>query len=415
MKILIGIISTSKGDKLYVLDDGQEMLINDDGKNQKDIYGNYSFLKKHSFKINDYPVTGPGVFRFRYGPVTSGIREAGVFQLYTYGEKILRATIDLSWKYREMAGTMQMTSPEAGLLMAERVCSNFAMSHSVAFSQSVETALEIKTSLLTKNWRILLLEAERIYNHLYVIYKLAAAAAQKVLAAHLSALFEEALRLNEQLTGSRYLMGINSIGRLNNNPSGPAVQKAVDGYKNLANTFTRLYEHGLANYNFLDRLHTSGTLTPDMAESMGLTGPSLRACGIKDGLNTTTSHLISLPVITQSGGDALARMEIRAGEIVNSCQYLIDHLRTSDSWIDNEETQIRKDKTGGTGYSVVNSPSGALGYYLNVKNGNVQDVNPFTPSYIGMHAVSHALEGAIFTDFPFIFDSFGIHFTDASC
>lgn len=415
MKLLIGIIATDEGEQLFILDNGRPALVKADGNNPEKIYSNYSILKQHPFKINDEPMSGPGVFRFRYGPVTSGVREAGCFHLYTYGEKILRATIDISWKQREMGKAMQHKSPETALLMAEKVCSNFAISHSIAFGRAVEMALGITPSLLTKNWRTLLTESERIYNHLHLIYKLASSAAQKVLAAHVSALFEDALRLNENLTGSRYLMGINNIGKLNHTPVMSDIQKVAQGYRELAERFTKLYKHSLANYNYLDRLHSAGTITPVQAEELGLTGPSLRACGIKDNLNDATEHLISLPVITQNQGDALARMEVRAEEIVNSCQYLVDHLRASDSWNDSGGKDTELAKTGGTGYAVVNSPSGALGYYVEVDEGKMQNVGIFTPSYSGMHAVSHVLEGLIFTDFPFVFDSFGVHFADAAC
>jgi len=115
---------------------------------------------------------------------------------------------------------------------------------------------------------------------LHLIYKLASSAAQKVLAAHVSALFEGALRLNESLTGSRYLMGINNIGKLNHTPAISDIQGVANGYRELAERFTKLYKHSLANYNYLDRLHSAGTITPVQAGKLGLTGPSLRACGI---------------------------------------------------------------------------------------------------------------------------------------
>ncbi len=414
MKVLIGIIATDEGERLFILNNGQPVLVKADGDNPERIYSNYSILKQHPSKINDEPMKGPGVFRFRYGPVTSGVREAGCFHLYTYGEKILRATIDISWKQREIGKAMQNMPPESALSMAERVCSNFALSHSVAFSRAVEMSLNISPSLLTKNWRMLLIESERIYNHLYVIYKLASAAAQRVLAAHVSALFEDALRLNENITGSRYLMGINNIGKLNRTPAIANIQKIANGYGKLAEHFTELYKHSLTNYNYLDRLHSTGTLTPAQAGELGLTGPSLRACGVTDDMNDTTKHLISLPVITQKEGDALARMEVRAEEIVNSCQYLVNHLRASDSWYETEKKENEFTKADGKGYAVANSPSGALGYYVEVKDGKMQHVGIFTPSYPGMHAVSHMLEGLIFTDFPFVFESFGVHFADAA-
>jgi len=412
MSVLIGVIIQEEDEQLFTLENGSGRMIRMESTMAEKSYPNYPLLKQRPFRINDVPVSGAGVFRFRYGPVTSGIREAGCFHLYTYGEKILRATIDIGWKHREMEKAMQQRSPADVLRLAERVCSNFAFSHSVAFSRAAEMALGIKPTLATKNWRIILLEAERIYNHLYLIYKLASAAAQKVLAAHLSALFEEALRLNAQLSGSRYLMGINNIGKLDRLPELPSIQQAVYGYHQLLERFRRLYEHSLANPNYLDRLHAAGILTPAQAQALGLTGPSLHACGINDGLNDATGSLISLPVITQNEGDALARMEIRAGEIVNSCQYLLEHLKASDTWEDDQE--MKHIDTDGTGYGVANSSSGAVGYYVTMQEGLIHRTSFFTPSYPGMHAVSQALEGLVFTDFPFVFDSFGVHFADAA-
>src|SRR5699024_825306 len=114
------------------------------------------WLKERDLLINNHPVSGAGVFKFRYGPVTSGIREAGCYTLYTYGEKILQATIDLRWKHKKIEEMMKGKTPEEGLQLAESLCSNFAISHSIAFSRAVEKALELPMNLLTRNWRILL-------------------------------------------------------------------------------------------------------------------------------------------------------------------------------------------------------------------------------------------------------------------
>lgn len=413
MKVLIGVIKKTEGEYLFMLDDGICKLVNINETNPEN-FGNYSLLKNRSLKINEEPVGGPGVFRFRYGPVTSGVREAGCFYLYTYGEKILRASIDVTWKHRNIENAMIDKNIEKGVQLAENVCSNFAIAHSIAYTRAIEQALDIHISLQTKNWRTILLEAERVNNNLHLIYRLASAAAQKVLAVHLSALFEEALRINEALTGSRYLSGINLVGTLQNLPQLAVIELAIKGYKQISKRFMELYKHSLGNPNYLDRLHGAGILSQKNVQNLGLTGPSSRACGVTDDLNGTHHHLISLPVITQNEGDALARMEVRSEEILNSCDYLINHFKISDSW--NEETKTNPviNKNRGEGCAVANSASGAVGYYVDIDNGNITQVKIFTPSYVGMHAVSAALQDLVFTDFPFVFDSFGVHFTDAA-
>jgi Ni,Fe-hydrogenase III large subunit len=412
MNVLIGVIATHRGEMLFIIDNGTPKLVPSENELQQS-YPNYHLLKEHSLKIQDNPISGAGVFCFRYGPVMAGVKEAGSFNLYTYGEKILKASVDLTWKHRSIESAMISKNTNEGLVLSERVCSNFAFAHSVAYSRAVENALSIPVSIETKNWRVILLEAERVYNHLNVIYKLASAAAQKVLAAHLCSLFEEALRMNEYLTGSRYLMNINAVGKLKQVPQLSQIEKAVAGYQQILKRFEELYRHSLNNSNYLDRLHISGTLTPKQVLGFGLTGPSLRACGVHDDLNGIAEHLIGLPVVTQNEGDALARMETRAEEIVNSCDYIVSHLKVSDTWKQDEEKDILN-KNSGEGCGIANSASGALGYYVHVEEGAFKNVRICTSSYVGMHAVSEALRDMVFTDFPFVFDSFGIHFSDAA-
>jgi Ni,Fe-hydrogenase III large subunit len=413
MQVLIGVMETWQGETLFTLDNGICRLLPVAGSDMQASYPNYDLLKKHALNIQDHPISGTGVFCFRYGPVMAGVKEAGSFNLYTYGEKILKAAVDLSWKHRNIETAMRSKKPDEAIVLAERVCSNFAMAHSIAYCRAVEDALQLPVDIETRNWRSILLEAERVYNHLNVIYKLAAAAAQKVLAAHLCSLFEEALRLNACLTGSRYLMHINAPGKLRVVPHLLQIEKAITGYQQVQSRFEALYRHSLNNSNYLDRLHLAGTLSPKQAEGFGLTGPSLRACGVQDDLNGITEHLIGLPVVTQNEGDALARMETRAAEIVNSCDYIVSHLKVSDTW-KQQETGNGHGQDSGEGCGVANTASGALGYYVRIENGVIGQVKICTPSYAGMHAVSEALKDMVFTDFPFVFDSFGIHFSDAA-
>lgn len=414
MRLLAGVIEIDGKEQLLIIENGVVQLSSVENEEQRAEFVYYNLLKERDLHLRNESVSGPGVFRFRYGPVTAGVREAGCFHLYTFGEKILHAGIDLSWKHRGIEDAMSTKRPQQALALAEAVCSNFALSHSVAFTRAIENALDIKVDMGVQNWRNILLEVERIYNHLHVISKLASAAAQKVLASHVSSLFEEALRLNEILTGSRYLMGINQIGRLHHIPSLENMQHAISAYSVISKRFERLFVHSVNNANYMDRLHASGTLTADQAIAMGLSGPSLRACGVKDDLNATIGHLIQLPVITQNEGDALARMEVRAEEIMNSCEYIIDHLKISDAWNFNSGEAIEPFHENGEGCGIVNSPSGVIAYYVAVNDGMITHARVFTPSYVGMNAAAFCLDEHIFTDFPFIFDSFGVHFSDAA-
>jgi Ni,Fe-hydrogenase III large subunit len=373
-------------------------------------------LKKRNLKIKNEPVNGPGVFRFRYGPVTSGVREAGCYNIYTYGEKFLQVGIDLSWKHRNIEESMLGLSPDEGIRLAEFVCNNFAFAHSIAYALAVEQALDIQPDQKTIYWRKLLLEMERVYNHLHVVFKLNSAAAQKVVKSHLHALYEQALRLNHRLTGSSFLTGVNSVGKIDHFPERDQIKKVVEGYQSLEKKFKQLYRHSLDNKNYLDRIHNIGTLSKQQATGLGLTGPSLRACGLNDNLNGTTKEsTIVLPAITQNEGDSLARMETRSEELVNSCEYIIEHLKANDNWNNKESNHQKTKKKSSEGWNITHSASGAVGYYVQIEDRKIRNIRICTPSYTGMHAIATSLPEHVFTDFPFLVESFGINFADAAC
>ena len=121
-------------------------------------------------------VEGYGVFTFPYGPVTSGIPEAGGFKLITYGERIVKVIPQINFKKRGIEHRVIGMQPEDALLLVERCAGNFSASYSTCFVTAVESALDLTTPSRVRWIRAIAIEVERIYNHLYVLGRLAEAA-----------------------------------------------------------------------------------------------------------------------------------------------------------------------------------------------------------------------------------------------
>ncbi len=423
MKRLLGVFNRNERN-----DDREFLLIQDNnrfdikecsGAGDKKKYGNYRLIKKRNGIIGTGKSSGDGVFDFRYGPVTGGINECGMLHLYTYGERILSVEIDASYKHRGMEKRMTGKTPEEAIGTAEKICGNFAVSHSLAFSSSVENALGIKTDETVNRLRITALEMERIYNHLYVIEKLAAAAAQKVLSSHLSAMFEEALRMNKILFNMRYIMNYNLIGGVKSIPGLNTINKVLDWTEKLSDSFSTIYTYSMESGNFLDRLHLTSVLKPETAFGIGVTGPALRASGAVEDLRINNSLITELQVQHKEEGDSLSRMEVRAGELLNSLDIVknqLKYIKTSHARKNTESGNIPNTdgKTGksGSGTGASESPSGIIVYYTEINDGKISYVFASTPSLFGFKAFSETITGHIFTDFPFSLESFGVHFAD---
>ena len=86
-------------------------------------------------------VEGYGVFTFPYGPVTSGIPEAGGFKIVTYGERIVKVIPQINFKKRGIERRVIGMKPEDALLLVERCAGNFSASYSTCFVTAVGTLL----------------------------------------------------------------------------------------------------------------------------------------------------------------------------------------------------------------------------------------------------------------------------------
>jgi Ni,Fe-hydrogenase III large subunit len=376
-------------------------------------------IERRDSGIGGQEVFGNGVFDFRYGPVTGGVMESGVYHLYTYGERILCVNIDWSYKHRDIEKSMIALSVEDAIMRTEDICGNFAFSHSLAFSRAVESALGIEVPMQTKKLRILGLELERIYNHIYVIMQLASAAAQKVMGSHLYSIYEDLLRLNKDIFGSRFLRGINGISIIKKPIDVDGLVQLGQRIKDISSRFDYLYERALESKNFMDRLHNTAKLDSAKTIAAGATGPTLRATGVREDFRLHDSDYDGLRCATSQMGDSLARMEVRAEEIFESTEIILDissELKGLKESGVGSVTNLSTDVLNGTGSGIgyCESPTGLLAYYVEIEEGKISYAYAATPSLFGFKAITEALVGNIFTDFPFAVDSFGAFFADAA-
>src|SRR5437763_11760999 len=103
------------------------------------------------------------------------------------------------------------------VFLAESITGDSAFSHGTAFWQAIEAAGEIDVPWRARVMRTILLELERVYNHIGDIGAIATDVGFVVANAHAGRLRELALRVNEALSGSRHLRGMVCIGGVRRN------------------------------------------------------------------------------------------------------------------------------------------------------------------------------------------------------
>lgn len=366
-------------------------------------------------------VEGYGVFTFPYGPVTSGIPEAGGFKFLTYGERIVKVVPMINFKKRGVEQKVVGMKPSDALLLVERSAGNFSASYSTCFAVAVEDALGLEVPQAAKWTRAVAIELERIYNHLHIFSREAEAASQNVATYQTSALKEQILRLNAKYFGHRYLFGLNEIGGVKYDLSSPDERKELfSSVRSITKEFSEIIDYFLSSRIFLDRLQNTARLTKEDALGLGAVGPAARGSGI-DWDDRATYPIepygdIFVNIEKDDGTDTMARIMVRIREIATSTIVIEELLDKMPS--DGPKARRGSPPSYRTdpdfSFCRIESPSGDLIQAVKLdddKKIKILHIRP--PSLANWLPFSKSLEGNVFTDFQFTFESFGLSYADS--
>jgi formate hydrogenlyase subunit 5 len=349
-------------------------------------------------------------FVIPYGPIRSGIFEAIQHVVETGGEDVLALETRPYFKHRGLERGFAGLGPERGVLVAERVAGIASVAHALAFSEAVEAALELSPPERAQLWRVVHLELERVASHLDVAMKLAEDAALAVAVARFGILKEDVLRLRGRLCGSRF--GRNAIrpGGLASLPllSPDELRGWLSGFERELARDRRLL---LRTASFTDRLIGSGRLDRVTVERLAGVGPVARATGVSTDARferpSGAYTRLGFEVVTAEAGDAMARLEVRFGEIRESLHLIrqaLDRLQRLDG------TPIRHELPAGdgAGFGWAEAAQGELVYWVELTAGALGRVHVSSPSLHNWPLFVASFRGDVLTDFSFIEHSFGL-------
>jgi Ni,Fe-hydrogenase III large subunit len=357
-------------------------------------------------------VHGEGVFTIPYGPVRSGVFETVEYLVETFGEDIPQVRVRPYLKHRGVSRRFAGLDQSDGVLLAERVEGAMSVAHASAFCQALEALAEVEPPVGAQLQRALHAELERVANHLDSMIRHTEGAGQAVAYARLTVHREGVLRLQAALCGHRFGRGVVVPG----GTTGPPLIPAAEALKQLGDIEGRL-THDLralmTTPSFLDRLRTTGVLSPEIAAAHGARGPVGRASATGDdvrGLRPYGAYplLDATPVETRPAGDALARQWVRVDEIAESwrlARRALDRLGR----LDGGPWRVSLPPVDGSTVGWVESPQGDLIYLLDVKGGRLVNVKACTASFHNFALFSQSFGGDILTDFVFIEASFGVN------
>ncbi len=360
-------------------------------------------------------VEGYGTFTFPYGPISMGVPESGRFDVVTYGERVLELTPVGGYKSRRILPSLAGATLADAALRVERLAGNVSASHVAAFLAAAESAEGVAVRASELWTRAVAQELQRVYNHVHLLARIAEAANQNVGAAQSHALAEELLRLQGRVFGHRWSFGALLPGGPPRRLDGPGRRSLAEDLRRRREEFEELWELFLDSRTFIDRIQGTCPVPREAAVRWGAVGPTLRACGVPwdDRLRVPVAPYTDLfvPLPVERDGDALARLLVRVQE-VRASLLLLEQLL--DRWpAPGEAPQPAAPPVDpGRGLGRVEGPSGDLVYDVRVAGSRIAAVGVRTPSDANWPVFASGMRGAVFTDFHFALESFGLVFAE---
>jgi Ni,Fe-hydrogenase III large subunit/Ni,Fe-hydrogenase III component G len=361
-------------------------------------------------------VDGEGVFEIPVGPVHAGIIEPGHFRFSVAGEPIINLDIQLFYTHKATEKIAEGMAPGRALFLAERVSGDSSVGHAVAFCHSIERLSGCVIPQRAIVIRTMLLELERMHNHIGDIGAILLDVGFSVGAAAAFALKERFLCLNEFLTGSRLLRSVAAIGGVRRDPEETplkrqAVQEMLQWGKR---SFDDLAEVALSSSSVLDRLETTGHLSRHDAYRFGIIGIAGRASGVDRDFRRDHPHCayphLNFAVPSRTEGDVLARLNIRLDEVRESFAILeqLQHQHLGEPVL--RTLAAIPPVQHALGY--VEGWRGEIVHWIMTDNtGNIYRWKITDPSFHNWRALPLAVQNNIVPDFPVINKSFNLSYS----
>lgn len=366
-------------------------------------------------KNEDYAfvrVEGNGVHEIPVGPIHAGIIEPGHFRFSVMGENVLRLEERLGWKHKGIERRFVGMGLTEGAKLAGRVSGDSAVAYAWAYAQAAEAISGTMPPPRALRLRALLLERERVANHLGDLGYLGNDVALSFGLMQFMRLKEDWIRLNAKLFGHRLLMDrivpggvavdLDDAGRSEIFDQCDAIGREVRQLKAIYD------EHA----GLQDRFLTTGRITPQLAKRLGIIGLAGRASAqwwdLRYNHPCEPYDELKPRIVTERNGDVAARALVRFGEIFESIRLIHKLLADLPHGAIRKEVRSEPDRDG---FGWIEGWRGDVFVALETgADGKIRRCHCHDPSWQNWPALEHAVIDNIVPDFPLINKSFNLSY-----
>jgi Ni,Fe-hydrogenase III large subunit/Ni,Fe-hydrogenase III component G len=364
---------------------------------------------------NPFPfrqVEGEGVYEIPVGPVHAGVIEPGHFRFSVDGETIIDMKARLYFTHKGTEKLFEGRPAADGIELAERISGDTSIGHSLAYCQAVENLAGITIPARAAFARVILLEMERLYNHVADFGAIANDTGFAVAHAHAFRIRERLLRINKRITGHRLLRGMLRPGGMGKDLA--SVTSLPGELDDIRDDFDQVVDICWNNSMLRDRLRGTGRLTERTARDHSVLGYVARGSNIdrdarRDHPFAAYDRMrFKVPVF--EGGDVEARTLVRIEEFRIS----IDLIRQAVAGMPSGAILCDPGSLPAwqSAWGIVEAWRGSVLHWLMTDGaGRVYRVKVKDPSFVNWRALTFALLKNIVPDFPLCNKSFNLSYS----
>lgn len=372
-------------------------------------------IAKGTYRFQE--VLGEGIYEIPVGPIHAGIIEPGHFRFSVAGERIVFLEPRLGFTHKGSEKLFEVLSLKNKVRLSEKISGDSSFSHSLALCQALEQLSEIVIPDRARYLRVMYAELERLANHFGDLGAIMMDAGFNFGGAQGSRLREMVMQIQDRITGSRFLRGVNMVGGVTRDIDEKEKQRLAVELENLRKDFSEVRAVAESSTSLLNRLKGTGVLSVETVKNHGVLGVAGKSAGFAhdarvDYPYAAYGELSMGEVVIERGGDVYARFCVRAGEVeasINLIQEVLHKLPNGCVHVPQPHPSFKKDAMT---ISVVEGWRGEIVYFVTTDaDGNISRVAPRDPSAVNWAVMSNVAFDNVIPDFPLINKSFNLSYS----
>ncbi len=320
---------------------------------------------------------GNKVYDIFFGPNHPGMHGNFGYVVDMIGHSIAKARVNAGLLHRGFEKIMETNLWHQNLSLIPRICVVDPDPNEVAYCGAIEKIMGLEIPERAKFIRTITLEMSRMTSHLMGMGSVGGATGLYTVMYLMLADRDRLLDMFEWLTGGR-------IYHIYNIPGGVR-RDLPKGWKDKLYGLMDFFESKLKEYDEIlyrhpiihKRLKGVGVITAEQAKKWGITGPNLRATGVKFDTRKAYPYAaydqLEFDIPTEKEGDALARANLVRAEFevtISIIRQALDKLPEGDVNI-KLGNPLKFKVPEGEAYAKVESSKGEYGYYI-VSTGGIK-------------------------------------------